>query len=229
MKVKTCQNCCNAKEATASSRTLLICDHKKGCEGKLYVVAHNETCGNFKAAQTPPLADTNGARLIPLTQGEFAIVDAEDYPRQAKYKWHCRRSKNSCYAFRRKGNKMVSMHREILDAPEDFLVDHIDGDGLHNRKSNLRLCTYAQNAFNRRPNRKSKSKYKGLSFRKYNKQWEVQIIFNGKSNYLGRFDDEIEAALAYDRKAEQLFGEFAYLNFHQLKEFRKHLKILFSA
>jgi len=229
VRARTCQYCCYAIEAIASSRTILICDHKEGAEAKFFVVAHNETCGNFKAAQTAPLPDTNGARLIPLTQGKFAIVDAEDYPRLAKYKWHCHEDKTTCYAARRKFNKIVSMHREIMQASPGQIVDHIDRNGLNNRKTNLRFCTPFQNACNRRPDRNTSSKYKGVTFHKRKNKWQAQIYCARKNNHLGYFHDEMEAAIAYDRKAEVLFGQFAYLNFPQLKEFRKHLKILFSA
>ncbi len=105
------------------------------------------------------------------------------------------------------------MHRAILNAPKGLLVDHIDGNGLNNRKSNLRLCTFAQNAHNSRPRRNSSSRYKGVCWHKVKKKWTVSIYKGGKRTYLGYYDDEIEAALAYDRKATELFGEFAYLNF----------------
>ena len=229
MKAKTCQYCCYAKEATASSRTILICDHKKGWQGKFFVVAPNEACGNFKAAQTPPLPDTNGARLIPLTQGKFAIVDAEDYERLAQYKWYAVKKGHRFYAYRTKDHKSIGMHRDVMNAAKGLVVDHIDGDGLNNCKSKLRVCTYAENTLNRWPRCNGRSRYKGLSWQKRTGKWEVRITKCGKRTYLGTFEDEIKAAMAYDRKAEVLFGQFAYLNFPQLKEFRKHLKILFSA
>ena len=227
---KTCQYCCHAKEAAAINRTILICDQKQGAERKFFVVAMQDTCGNFKLAQIarqkPSLPDSNGARLIPLTQGKFAIVDAEDYPRLSRYKWYACKKRHIFYACRRKGNKIVSMHREIINAPEELLVDHIDRDGLNNRKSNLRLCTIAQNNRNSSPHRNAASKYKGVSWTKCCRKWRARIRPNRRTIYLGLFDDEIEAARTYDRKAEQLFGQFAYLNFPQLAEFRKFLKIL---
>jgi hypothetical protein len=145
----------------------------------------------------------------------FAIVDADDYEHLAKYKWYCEQDGNTFYTFRREGRKRkrVSMHRQILHAPKGLLVDHIDGNGLNNRKSNLRLCSPAQNARNKRPAPNCSSRYKGVTWHKYHKKWHVRIFKSGKSTYLGSFDDEIEAAVAYDRKAAELFGEFAYLNF----------------
>ena len=215
MKAKTCQYCCHTKEASAESRTILICDHKQGREGKYFVVGPEDTCPNFEPAEAAPLPDTDGGKLIPLTQGKFAIVDAEDYPRLARYNWHCHRSRNICYAFRREGGtgRSVGMHRQILEAPKGVWVDHIDGNGLNNRKSNLRLCSATENACNRRPVPNRHSRYKGVSWHKRQKKWAVRIAKRGKGIHLGSFDDEMEAAVAYDRKAEVLFGEFAYLNF----------------
>ena len=108
------------------------------------------------------------------------------------------------------------MHRQILEAPKGVWVDHIDGNGLNNRKSNLRLCSATENACNRRPVPNCHSRYKGVSWHKRQKKWAVRIAKRGKGIHLGSFDDEIEAAVAYDRKAEVLFGEFAYLNFPDL-------------
>lgn len=179
-----------------------------------------------------PTFESDGSKLIPLTQGKFAIVDADDYDRLAKYKWYWQQEGNTFYAFRRRGRrrKRVRMHRQVLNVPRGMIVDHIDGNGLNNRKSNLRLCTIAQNACNRRPTIKRLSIYKGISWHKRNKKWDVRICKSGKKTFLGCFENQTEAALAYDRNAERLFGEFAYLNFPQLAEFRKFArKIIFSA
>jgi hypothetical protein len=233
--IEQCENCRCAIYAFGLSRPILICYNKAGREGSFFVISPNENCTNFKpkeqlAGLILPTLESDGAKFIPLTQGKFAIVDAEDYDWLVQYKWHCRKFNNNFYAFRQEHNKTISMHRVIINAPKEMLVDHIDCNGLNNRKSNLRLCTYAQNACNRRPKPNSSSKYKGISFHRRDKKWEAQINHNGKSKYLGRYDIEIDAALTYDRKAEQLFGQFAYLNFPQLAEFRKHLrKIIFSA
>ena len=218
---KTCQYCYHAKEATGSSRTILICDHKYGCEAKFFVVAPKASCKNFNPGRInfpirrSPSLESDEVRYIPLTQGGFAIVDAEDYDRLAKYKWYRRQDGNTFYAFRHhgwKGRKII-MHRGIMRAPKGLIVDHIDGNGLNNRKSNLRLCSATENARNRRPVANCHSRYKGVTWDKNQKKWQVRISDSGKCIYLGRFDNEMEAAIAYDRKAEQLFAEFAYLNF----------------
>ena len=116
------------------------------------------------------------------------------------------------------------MHREIIGAPKGKIIDHIGRDGLSNRKSNLRVCTQAENARNRQGNYNSSSKYKRVARYKGLKSWKVKIMQKGKNMFLGCFGDEMEVALSYDRKAEELFGEFAYLNFPQLAEFRKWLR-----
>ncbi|MHC4574071.1 MAG: HNH endonuclease [Planctomycetota bacterium] len=104
------------------------------------------------------------------------------------------------------------MHREICCAPRGVVVDHIDGNGLNNRKSNLRLCTVRQNLWNRRP-AGGTSLYKGVCWRAEKKKWAARITCRDRRHHLGYFDTEMEAADAYDKKAAALFGEFAYLNF----------------
>ena len=104
------------------------------------------------------------------------------------------------------------MHSQIMNALEGMVVDHIDGNGTNNRRTNLRLCTRAQNLYNSRP-RASRSQYKGVRFDKRTGKWIAEITHRGRKHYLGAFDNEIEAAQAYDRKAGELFGPYARLNF----------------
>jgi len=107
------------------------------------------------------------------------------------------------------------MHRQILSCPPDLLVDHIDHNGLNNCKRNLRLCTPAQNTRNSLSSANSSSKYKGVCWSKREKKWTASIQFNKKAYHLGYFTDEIKAAKAYDKKAKELHGQFACLNFSQ--------------
>ena len=154
-------------------------------------------------------------RFIELTWGKYAIVDAEDYDRLNSYKWCAVKEGCSWYAktFRRDGFPLP-MHRLITDAPKGLFVDHINHNGLDNRKQNLRLCTRAQNNLNQRPYGKT-SRYKGVSRYKRTNRYIAAICYQGKRFHLGYFKDEIDAAKAYDKKARELFGEFAYLNFPQ--------------
>lgn len=157
-----------------------------------------------------------GARRIKLTYGKYAIVDAEDYERLSQYKW-CAVEKGRTYYAKTLGlnGSIVSMHRIVANAPKGLIVDHINHNGLDNRRSNLRLCTTTQNQRNSRPRPGSSSKYKGVCWCKSSKKFRARIYINRKSVDIGYFTDEIAAAKAYDRKARELFGEFAYLNFPQ--------------
>jgi hypothetical protein len=159
-------------------------------------------------------------RRIPLTQGKYAIVDPEDFERLNKHKWFAVKSVNTFYAGRTKrvGKKYIPirMHRQILHPPDNLLVDHINHDGLDNRKANLRLATCAQNSYNRIHFRKRKSsKYTGVSWQKQRKKWIVLISYNCKQKFIGLFEDEIQAAKAYDKAAKKYHGEFASLNFKE--------------
>lgn len=107
------------------------------------------------------------------------------------------------------------MHRLIMSPPDDMEIDHIDNDGLNNRKSNLRIVSRAQNRYNARPNfnKTGTSKFKGVSWQRDENKWLVQIQLGHKTIHIGRFKDEIEAARAYDKKAKEVFGEYAWTNF----------------
>jgi len=160
-------------------------------------------------------------RRIPLTQGKYAIVDVEDYERVNRYKWYIKGGSRSStyYAARtitisRAIRILVCMHRFIINAPDGLEVDHINGNGLDNRKANLRLATNAQNARNKAKRRNARvSRYKGVKRNKKGKRWFATINYNGQRIYLGTYDTEIQAARAYDRAACKLHKEFARLNF----------------
>jgi len=196
----------------------LICDRKTDAEGIWCVVIPDDSCHKFEASRELLSAEVagallEGAKLIPLTQDKFAIVDAQDYEWLSKYKWYALKDKRTYYAARSSNRKTLRMHREIMRAPKHLLVDHRDHNGLNNRRSNLRICTLAENIRNRRSNRGSTSKYKGVTWFKARNLFQASITFNGRRIHLGYFKSEIDAAKAYDKKAKELFGEFAYLNF----------------
>lgn len=147
-------------------------------------------------------------------------MDPEDYARLAKYKWHLSGRRGAFYAARcmwvrsERKTKSPKMHREIMKVDDNLYIDHINGDGLDNRKANLRAATALQNSWNsQKTRRKSWSRYKGVTWNKRGEKWISQIQANGKIKFIGRFDDEVQAAKAYDRAAKEYHGEFAALNF----------------
>lgn len=157
-------------------------------------------------------------RKIRLTQGYFAKVDQRDYEYLCRYKWCVNMTPNSKYArctkFYKTGkSRTVMMHRLIMEPPRGYVVDHINGDGLDNRRANLRLATCAQNGRNRRKIKKGISRYKGVGWEESTGKWRARIIINRKKISLGCYKDEIAAARAYDKAAKKYHGEFARLNF----------------
>lgn len=151
-------------------------------------------------------------KKIPLTKGQEAIVDDADYPRLSGRSWCL----TNGYPSRRKTvstnrSKIEYLHREIMQPPEGLVVDHINGDKLDNRRSNLRICTQAQNMVNW-DNRRGSSAYRGVSWDGVRNCWKAQIQVNGKNSFIGRYKTESAAASAYNEKAKELFGEFARLN-----------------
>lgn len=164
-----------------------------------------------------------------LTNGDYTIVDTEDYNVLSKQSWRIMYEEHTAYVRRCSNNPPeIQMHRLILglDNNDPIKTDHKNGDGLDNRKCNLRLCTVEQNIHNRKANKDSSSKYKGVwlnslyPHRSPNK-WKAGIRpYNDKQIHLGYFDNEVEAAKTYDNKAKELWGVFAKLNFPETSEYR---------
>ncbi len=156
---------------------------------------------------------------VQLTRGKVAIVDDEDFPLVSAYRWAVILKKGGryCYAYTTvdvNGKKRpVEMQRFLMGSrPGVFYVDHINGDGLDNRRCNLRWATAAQNQANQRRTRGS-SVFKGVGWHKG--KWQARIRVNQVRRSLGRFYSEVEAAKAYDAAAVRAWGEFAATNFKQ--------------
>ena len=210
--MKHCDNCCFSTFAAGRHRPTLICRQKQGSEGKWHLCNLTDSCANFYRSK-PPFRPPPSARLIPLTRGRFAIVDADDYTYLSKFQWFAEGTGNAFYAARKHKGKSIKMHRLITNAPDHLVVDHINHDGLNNTKVNLRICTFAQNCRNQRRLKHKTSRYKGVHFHKKLKKFQSAIHHNKKLYHLGSFKNEIDAAKAYDKKAKELHGQFAFLNF----------------
>jgi hypothetical protein len=142
---------------------------------------------------------------IPLTQGKVALVDDGDYNYLNQFKWCVAHWRNGYYAVRKEKSKVVIMHRVIMNAPKNKVIDHIDGNGLNNLKSNLRIVSNRQNLQNRHVNKTSK--YPGVSWYKRLNKWHTQIRIKNKQKDLGYFENERKAAKAYERECRELGEE----------------------
>ena len=160
---------------------------------------------------------------IEITKGLFVIVDRKNFDWLNQYAWMAWTPKESprlTYAVRkghvdegRSGNTKILMHREIVGAKGKDQVDHEDCNGLNNTEENLRWATHSQNLGNpRKRATKTSSKFKGVTWQKSTNKWQASVQYLGKRFYVGWFKNELDAAKAYNKKAIELFGEYARIN-----------------
>lgn len=158
---------------------------------------------------------------VPLTKGEYALIDDDDLEIINKYKWHCTSHGYASSVIPGDSKRLQYMHRFLLNAPEGMSVDHINHNKLDNRRKNLRICTHKENTRNSRSS-VGKSQFKGVSYKPGRKKpWRSRIHVNGEQIIIGDFVTEIEAAHAYDLAAKEYFGEFAYLNGVEVPNFKQ--------
>ena len=154
-------------------------------------------------------------KQIKLTQGQFALIDDDDFELVSQFKWYALKPKKIFYALMCavvNGKRIdMRMHRLIMNAKKGQIIDHKDRNGLNNQKNNLRFCTHTENSRNSISN-KGLSKYKGVSWAKAAKKWRAGIKVNNRGIYLGYYTNENEAAKAYNEAAIKYHGEFARLN-----------------
>ena len=161
-------------------------------------------------------------KLIKLACGKLAKIDDIDYDIISKYKWSLVSGKYAravVYDIGRGENgklkqRIIKMHRLITGAKQEDVVDHINGDGLDNRRSNIRICDRTQNQGNRYVQKNSKSQIKGVEMRvrKSGVSWIAYIVKGCKKKSLGSYRDKNDAARAYNEAALEYFGDFAKLN-----------------
>lgn len=153
-----------------------------------------------------------------LSKDNYALVDTEELSKLCEHIWTIishvknRESNRYRYASTKINNKNIKMHRFLMDAPDGFHVDHINGNTLDNRKENLRIVTAQQNQGNSRKIAVFTSKFKGVCWQKASSKWRAYIAVNRRQQHLGLFENEIDAAKAYDMAAEKEFGEYAFYN-----------------
>lgn len=150
---------------------------------------------------------------IPLKNGYVAVIDLDDVETVSRYGWVLDDSKPNWYVHTCTGKerKTLRLHRLIMTPPPGKVVDHIDGNGLNNRRSNLRICSPKHNSANSRKGKRNSSAYKGVH-RRENGRWRAAIRVDGKLINIGTFNNELDAANAYNEYATKYFGEFACLN-----------------
>jgi hypothetical protein len=153
-------------------------------------------------------------KLIPLTKGRFATVSNVDFKKVSRFNWNYCKNGNNEYALSfsgpKKARRTISMHRLVKGFP-DSRVDHEDGNGLNNCRSNLRVATQSQNMANARKRNDNNSGFKGVSWKRPSRKWCAQIN-PGRVIHLGLFKSPTDAAVAYDQAAIKHFGAFAKTN-----------------
>ena len=232
-KCQMCEHACHPPEARRRMDAMaflpefLLCTQHPDCPGRLRQVTPTQTCRNFRRrrervkrrkladGEAPPwdqgaYTSCDGACRIELSGGYFALVDPEDFAELSKYKWSASNIRGRVCAVRQKNGRMVTMHREIVKPRPGFVVDHKNHCVLDNRRRNLRECTPPQNYANAGPHGGS-SGFVGVYL--HGKKWVAGITSRGKHYYLGIFPDPVSAAKAQDRKAFELHGPYAFLNF----------------
>lgn len=183
------------------------CGNMTTVRGKYLRSGHTKTCGFCRSTIT---YQSTGTRTIgKLPTGEEFIIDTEDLDIIKDHRWL---PNGLGYFVAQIDGKTIRLHRLLMNAPKEKVVDHISKNKADNRKRNLRLCTHQQNIFNHKLNRNNTSGFSGVTYNKPNDRYIARITFHYQPIHLGCFDHPIEAAQAYNEAAMVLFGEYASLN-----------------
>ena len=185
-----------------------VCANHPDAPGLMREIPPGGVCRNYRAKlKDLDLADGTVKR-IPLAGGLYAYVDAADFESLNKYNWGVRNG----YAARSEKGKVILMHRQIMHPPKGMVVDHMDHNRLNDCRSNLRVCTDGENRQNMSRRIGSASRFKGVYRSMGGRTWYARLGFEGEYFYLGTFKEEIEAARAYDYRAVEYSGLYAWVN-----------------
>lgn len=154
--------------------------------------------------------------MIFKIKNENILIDDEDYDKIKDYKWHISmihgyKRVKTCFYINKK-RITIYLHRFIMNVSKDKQVDHKNHNTLDNRKCNLRICTSQQNTWNQAIHKNNTSGIKGVCWHKARNKYNAKIAFNSKNMHIEYFDSKEDAKNAYNKKALELYGEFAYLN-----------------
>ena len=203
-----------------SGRLTLLSMHKflaRAPKGKRVSHLSNDKLDNRKSniriQEKRSIRVEGDVAYVTLTKGYEAIIDASDAHIVSGFDWQAKEYEHLVYATRTATvngvRKELKMHRAILSPPIDMNVDHISGDGLDNRRSNLRQASHTQNMHNQRKSKNNTSGYKGVSFHKPTGKWRPVIRVGGKMISLGLFFSPEDAANARSNAANTYHGDFA--------------------
>jgi hypothetical protein len=185
-----------------------LCGNQPDSPGRMKECPHGRVCRNYRPR--PPVPTGANVRMIPLTGGFYAYVDAEDYEQVKQWRW---RAHSGGYAVRWEKDKLILMHRQIMQTPEGMVVDHVNGNGYDNTRANMRNVTRRENMHNMSKHAGAASIYKGVVRGKRKGTWYARVGWGDTHSTAGPFEEEAEAARAYDRMAVERFGEVVRLNF----------------
>jgi hypothetical protein len=184
------------------------CANHPDTPGVMREIPPGGVCRNYRAKPAIPNPADDTVKRIPLSGGLYAYVDAGDYEWLSQYKWGvC-----SGYAARYEKRRIIYMHCQIMQPPPGRVIDHMNRNRLNNCRSNLRVCTPEENVRNRAKSTGCASRFKGIWQNPESRKWSARLNFEGKRFWLGSFDEEIEAARAYDYKAVECSGKHAWVN-----------------
>lgn len=206
------------KHRVAICRRCGITYHPKGSYGKSHPPKFcTQRCGQLGEPNEVVYQDDTVV-AIALTQGKIALIDRRDYPEIGRHRWSAAHRDLNWYASRSIRNSegelhAIYMHRAIMQTPVGVEIDHVNGDGLHNTRDNLRVCTHGNNTCNTGLRADNSSGFKGVYRVKKTGRFAACVRLNGRNLYQGGYATAEEAARAYDAAAREHFGKFARLNF----------------